>query len=286
MRRISLFVLLALSLATVPGTAAAAESETPFCESHTLHDYLAPMKRLPKVREPPFRATGRDIHFRGLEIAASGPTLAVSGGRAGYQLNWDTNPRWDITVTLARVDWRGRFMWLIGWRHLRLGELGAALITEPNIGLPRKPGVYRSTIVIRTSSGRKLAKFSNHYRVVRPTVHARLTPISPTYSPGATLFARLENPGAAFALFGEEHAIERLEGESWAPAPELPGDFTMPLQFVAPGKTSGRCIVFQIPTSMPLGRYRISQEVIFGWPRQPRDNEPRPRMYAEFDVVP
>jgi hypothetical protein len=289
MRRITLSALLALSLAAVPGDATAAEPETTepaFCESQTLHDYLAPLKQMPELREPPFRATGRFFRFRGVTIAASGPALAVSGGRAGYQLNWDTNPKWDVTVNLARVDWRGRFMWQIGWRHLRLGELGAALTAEPSIGLPRKPGAYRTIIVIRSPSGRKLAEFGNHYRVVRPTVHARLALSSPAYSPGAILFARVENPGAAFALFGEEYAIEKLEGESWVRAPESPGAFIMPLYFVAPGKTSGHCSVFPIPASTPPGRYRISQEVVFGWPRQPRDNEPRPTLYAEFDLVP
>lgn len=286
MRRITLIALLALSLAAVPG-AVAAEPEPPFCEDRALHDYLAPLKRMPELREPPYRATGRSFHLGGATVAASGSSLAVGGGRSGFQLMWDTNPRWDLTVNLARVDWRGRFLWHIGWRHLRLGELRPATIAEPNIALPRKPGAYRSTIVIRSPSGRKLAEFGNYYRVIKPSVRARLALSSSTYRRGETLFARVENPGAAFALFGQEYTIEKLEGEAWVRAPESPGPFVMPLYSIAPGRTSGHCIVFPTPTSMPPGRYRLSQEVIFGWQGEPRNGEQiRPLLYAEFDLVP
>lgn len=285
---VALLSLLALTLQAIPG-AAAAEPETPeppFCKSQTLHDYLAPLKRMPELREPPYRATGRSFHLRGVDIAASGPSLAVSGGSAGYQLNWDTNPKWNVTVTLSRVDWRGRVVQRIGQRHLRLGELAPAITTEPRFALPRKPAAYRTTLVIRSPSGRKFAEFGNYYRVVKPAVHASLAPSAPSYSPGDTLFARVENPGAAFVLFGQEYAIEKLEGESWIRAPESPGAFVMPLYFVAPGRTSGHCSVFQIPVSMPLGRYRISHEAVVSWPLQPRDRELRPTLSAEFDVVP
>jgi len=278
-----LLALLVFAL-VLPRPAAVAETESSFCESHTLHDYLAPLKRMPKLREPPFRRTGRAFHVRGLEVAASGPPLAVSGGRTGYQLNWETNPKFDITMALSRVDWHGKVIQRIERRHLRLGELAPALITEPNFVLPGKPAAYRTTIVIRSPSGRKLAEFGNYYRVIRPTVHSRLALSSDTYSPGATLFARVENPGAAFVLFGEEYTIEKLEGQLWVPAPESAGPFTMPLYFVAPGTTSGHCTVFPIPATMPAGRYRLSQEAVISWPLQRRQR--RPTLHAEFDVVP
>jgi len=170
-----LLALLALfvSALVLPGSATAA-AEPPFCEGHTLHDYLAPLKRMPKLREPPFRRTGKAFHVRGLEVAASGPPLAVSGGRTGYQLNWETNPKFDITMALSRVNWLREVVQRIEQRHLRLGELAPAVITEPNFALPGKPAAYRTTIVIRSPSGRKLAEFGNYYRVIRPTVHSRL----------------------------------------------------------------------------------------------------------------
>ena len=172
----------------------------------------------------------------------------------------------------------------LGQRRLRLGTLPPAVITEPHFALPGKSGPYRSTLLIRSPSGRKLAEFGNYYCVIKPGVHARLAPAATTYRPGAALFARVENPGAAFVLFGEEYTIEKLEGESWVPAPESPGPFPVPLYFVAPGTTSGHCTVFPIPTSMSTGRYRLSQETVISWPTQRR--ELRPVLHAEFDVVP
>lgn len=279
---IALLTLLALSLAAALSSAAASEPEPAFCARETLHDYLAPLKRMPKLRELPYRRRAEPL-FHGVNIGASGPSLAVSGGSAGYQLQWDTNPKWDITVTLARVNGGGKVVQRLGRRHLRLGDLGQALITEPHFALPEdKPAVYRTTLLIRSHSGRKLAEFGNYYRVIRHTVHTRLATDAKTYRPGSTLFARVEDPGAAFILFGEEFFIEKREGEEWVPLPEAP--FPMGLFEVAPGTTSNHCTVFPIPASMPVGRYRLSQEVVISWPTQLR--QLRPMLRAEFDVAP
>jgi hypothetical protein len=280
--RIALLTLLAVALLGAPSPAAASELEPPFCERTTLHDYLAPLKRMPKLRELPYRRKA-EPPFRGVHIGTAGPSLAVNGGRAGYQLQWDTNPRWDVTVTFARVNRNGKVVQQLGQRHLRLGQLAPAVIEEPSFAMPGKPAVYRTTLTIHSSTGRKLAEFGNYYRVIRPTVHARLAPVATVYRPGATLFARIENPGAAFVLSGEEYAIEKLEGESWVPAPESPGPFATPLYFVAPGTTGSHCTVFPIPTSMPAGRYRVSQEAVIIWPLERQ--EERPTLRAEFEVA-
>jgi hypothetical protein len=273
-----LLSLLALVLVASPAPAAAAEPEPAFCESKVLHDYLAPLKRMPKLRELPFRRRAEPL-FRGVRIGASGPTLAVSGGSAGYQLQWDANPKWDVEVTLARVNGRGKVVRRIGQRHLRLGALAPAVITEPHFRLPGKPAIYRSTLAIHSSTGRKLAEFGNYYRVIRPTVHTRLVLDADAYRPGGTLYARIENPGAAFILFGGEFTIDKLEGEGWVPTSEFPTG----LQYVAPGPTSPHCTVFPIPSGMAPGRYRLSQEALISWPSQRQ--ELRPTLHAEFDVT-
>lgn len=273
--------MLLIALTTFPAPAAAAEAEPAFCASETLHDYLAPLERLPKLRELPFRAK-EEIRFRGAYIGASGPSLAISGGSAGYQLQWDRNQNWEITVTFARVNRRGKVIHQLGRRHFRLGALAPATITEPHILLPGRPALYRTRLVIRSHSGRKLAEFGNYHRVIRPTVHTHLALTAPTYRPGSTLFARVENPGAAVVLFGQEYAIEQPEGESWVPIVEA--QFVIPLYWVAAGATSGHCIPFTIPTTMPLGHYRLTQEAVIGWTHQQR--QVRPKLHAEFDVVP
>jgi hypothetical protein len=271
--------MLLATISAPPAPAAASETEPAFCQSKVLHDYLAPLQRMPKLRELPFRRRAEPL-FRGVRIGASGPTLAVGGGSAGYQLQWDANPKWDITLTLARVNGRGKVVQPLGQRHLRLGALAPAVITEPHFRLPGKPAVYRTTLVIRSSIGRKLAEFGNYYRVIRPTVHTRLVPDATAYRPETTLFARVENPGAAFILFGGEFTIDKLEGAGWVPTSEFP----MGLFDVAPGTTSNHCTVFPIPGSMVPGRYRLSQEAVISWPSQRQ--ELRPTLHAEFEVVP
>jgi hypothetical protein len=279
---VALLALLVLPLLGAPSLAATSEPEPHFCETITLHDYLAPLKRMPKLRELPFRRRS-ETRFHGVYVGAAGPSLAVNGGRAGYQLQWDTNPRWDVTVTVAEVSAGGKVVRQLGQRHLRLGSLAPALGTEPSFTMPGKPAFYRSTLAIRSSSGRKLAEFGNYYRVIKPNVHVRLATDASTYRPGTTVFARIENPGAAFVLFGDGYEVESLEGAGWTPAPELPGPFWTPLSFVAPGTTGSHCLTVPIPTSTPAGRYRVSQETVLSWPFE--RHEQRPFLRAEFEVA-
>lgn len=277
-------VLAALSLAVLAtaNRTAAAEGEPAFCERQTLHDYLTPLQRMPKLRELPYRRVAEPF-FRGVRIGASGPSLAVGGGSAGYQFQWDKNPKWDVTVRLAQVNENGAVVLWIAERRLRTGALRPAEIVEPHFGLPNRPGFYRTMLMIRTSSGRKVAKFGNYYRVVRPKIATSFVTEAATYRPGETALARLDNTGAAFALFGEGFTVEGLRGETWGPVPEAPGPYTTGLQFVAPGSTSGHCLVFPVPTAMPPGRYRLAQETVISWPTEPKQR--RPILYAEFEVT-
>jgi hypothetical protein len=281
---LGMVVLAALStavLATANG-AAAAEGEPAFCERQTLHDYLTPLQRMPKLRERPYRGMAEPF-FRGVRIGASGPSLAVGAGSAGYQFQWDRNPKWDITVNLAQVNAKGVVVLRIAERRVRTAALRPAEVVEPHFGLPIRPGFYRTTLMIRTSSGRRVAKFGNYYRVVKPNVDASFVTDAATYRPGETVFAHLDNRGAAFALFGEGFKVEGLQGETWGPVPEAPGPYTTGLQFVAPGTTSNHCLPFPIPATLPPGRYRLAQETVITWPSLPGQH--RPILTTEFEVT-
>lgn len=278
---IALLAALALAIAVAPNRAAAAEGEPAFCESRTLHDYLTPLKRMPKLRELPYRARS-DLSFHGVSVGSAGPSLVVNGGRAGYQLSWEKNPGWDLTVTFAQVRSNGAILRWIGARHLRLGALAPIRIVEPSFGMSGGPGFYRATLTIHTRSGRKLARFGNYYRVIRPTIDARMVAAAAAYRPGETLFARVENPGASYVSFGGEYDVEGLQGETWGPVPEVPGPIEAPRHLVAPGTTGGRCLAFPIPSSMPAGRYRLAQEAVSSWPLATRFFASM--LYAEFEI--
>jgi hypothetical protein len=281
---LGIVVLAALSLAALAtaNRAAATEGEPAFCGRQTLHDYLTPLQRMPKLRELPYRRKSEPL-FRGVQIGASGPSLAVGAGSAGYQFQWDKNPKWDIFVRLDQVNAKGAAVLLIDDRRVRTDAQRLAEVIEPHFGLPERPGFYRTVLTIRSSSGHKLAKFGNYYRVVKPKVDASFVTDAATYRPGETVFARLDNRGADFALFGEGFKVEGLQGETWGPVAEAPGPYTTGLQFVAPGVTGAHCLPFPIPTTMPPGRYRLAQETVFSWPSFAGQH--RPILTTEFEVT-
>lgn len=277
---------LALLAVAMPRQAAAAEGQPAFCESVTLHDYLTPLKRMPKLRELPFRRKAEPL-FRGVRIGASGPSLAVGAGSAGYQLQFpipaDKNPSWDITVNLTQVNAKGAVVLRMGERRLRSAAMRGGGVAEPHFGLPERPGFYRTIMVIRTTSGGKVATFGNYYRLVKPKTDMRFVPNAASYRPGETVFSRLENPGAAFALYGEGFKVEGLQGAVWGPVPAAPGPYGIGLQYVAPGTTSRYCLPFLIPTTMPAGHYRLAQETVISWPSL--HGQHRPILYTEFEVT-
>jgi hypothetical protein len=280
---IASLAVLALLAVAAPPAAGATVAEPAFCARTTLHDYLAPVSRLPKLRELPYRRIA-EPKFRGVSIGASGPALAVGGGSAGYQFQWDKNPDWDVTVKLARVNARGALVTRLGERRFDSVALQDDAIAEPHFGLPERPGFYRTVLTIRSSSGRRLARFGNYFRLIEPKVDMHFTPQSPSYRPGETVFARLENPGAAIALFGESFKVEGLQGETWGPVAAAPGTYASALQWVGAGSTSRYCLTFPIPTALPAGRYRLAQETVISWPSL--HGQQRPVLHAEFEVLP
>jgi hypothetical protein len=273
---------LALAVLGTASRAVAAEGEPTFCERQTLHDYLTPLERMPKLRELPYRRHAEPF-FRGVRIGAAGPALAIGGGRAGYQFQWDKNPNWDITVNLAMVNAKGAVVRQVDHRHLRTAALTPAEVVEPHFQLTSSIALYRTTLIIRSAAGRTLARFGNYYRVVGPTVDASFVTEAPSYRPGETVFARLENRGAAYGLFGEGFKVEALQGETWGSVPEAPGPYTTGLQFVAPGATGGHCLPFPIPATLPPGRYRLAQETVLSWPTWAGQH--RPILTTEFEVT-
>jgi hypothetical protein len=158
----------------------------------------------------------------------------------------------------------------VGWQADR--QIGRAF------KLGGKPALYRLTVVFDSARGKRLASFQRYFRVVEPTVHRRLALNAPSYQPGQTVFARVENFGTEVAAYGVPFAIERLDAGGWGIAPESPdGSWILPMLASGPGET-GPCTGFLIPPEMPPGHYRMSKELI-------RDSAGE-TLTAEFDVHP
>jgi hypothetical protein len=271
------------------GTASAAvvyEPQPPFCEEQVVHDYLAPLERLPTLPSPP--VSGQlGVGPPSLRIKAL-PALVVGKGLVGYKLNLRLKAkavhlRWRAITTLSRVDWHGDEVEAIARTDRRLGTIKAGQGAGVQFELDGVPAPYRVLTVIRNEAGKPLDRYGFYFRLVPAKDSARLALNASSYRPGQTVFMRVENLGTGSVTYGVPYSIEQLQGTTWSLAPQSPrGPWILPLLYSAPGK-SGRCGEFRIPSDMPAGHYRAVKGITLGLVQRPEDLTYRT---AEFDVLP
>lgn len=274
------------AISASPAAAVTYEPEPQFCEPSLVHDYLAPLKRLPKLHWP---ATERNPVFGSGNVTLSQvQSLVVGKGTIGFRLglrnyNHPAHPTWKLTVTLSRIDWRGRSRETVGLKTISVTSISRDSEPSADFDVAAKPAAYRLTLVALTPSGRKLGRYGSYFRVVPITRKAQLGLNDTTYRPGQTVFARVENNGTMDVSYGVPYSIERLDGSTWVTAPESPkGPWILPLLISPPGGT-GRCNGFWIPPTMSPGQYRVAKGVNFGWPGR---NRPETTLTANFQIAP
>lgn len=290
MRSVSLAALAALLVAAwaaAPARAVAppAPPDPSFCEGTVVRDFLAPTKRMPKLRSPrrdgtlPFRP-------RGIGLFAWHPGLEPKADEEiGYVFSLrrhaPARPRWRVDARLELVDWRGRRLKQVAGKRRQVRRLGRdRRRLNLKLPLPRRIGFYRYSAEFRGPSGKLLGRLGFYARVMAPVKRIRLALSSPTYTPGQTVLGRIENLGTGSVYFGSPYRIERYDGGVWTRAPETPQAFPMPL-YTAGSGLSSPCSPFRIPHSMPLGRYRMVKEVDFAIGQRAQSAT----IAAEFDVV-
>lgn len=293
-RRISALVLAAiaaLAVSAAPPVIGAVTYETAptaFCRPTVLRDYLAPLDRLPKPHSPgPSGRLGfgpRSIRIRPL------PSLLVGGGTIGYKLFLAKgapaqHPDWTVVTTLERVSWRGRPAETHNHARRHVTTISKSHEAGEEFRVNRYAFPYLLTVVFRDKSGKELGEYGFYFRVVDATANARFGLSAPSYRPGGTVFARIENIGSSQVTYGGAYAIERLEGAAWTKAPESPkGPWVLPMYSTAAGMTENGCHSFWLPPTMPPGRYRISKEAQFPALRGPGSDEPK-LVSGEFDIT-
>lgn len=281
---------LTLSAATPAAGAVTYEmAPSTFCSATVLRDYLAPLDRLPKLHSPgPSGQLGfgrRSIRLQPL------PSLLVGGGMIGYKLFLSRgapaqHPNWTVITTLTRVNWRGRIAETHSHARRHVTTISRSRGAGVEFRVNRYAFPYLLTVVFRNQAGKELGEYGFYFRVVDATANAHLGLSAPSYRPGSTVFARVENLGSSPVSYGAPYAIEHLDGATWSKAPESPpGPWIMPLYLTAGGMTENGCHSFWIPPTMPPGRYRISKEAQFPALRRPASDEPR-LLNGEFDITP
>jgi hypothetical protein len=282
----------ALALSAPAPAAAAVTYETAppaFCRATVLRDYLAPLGRLPKLHSP---GPAGQLGFGPTSIRLQPlSTLLVGGGSLGYKLFLSRgaptqHPNWTVVTTLARINWRGRSVETHNHARRHVTTISRSRGAGVEFRVNRYPAPYLLTVVFRNEAGKELGEYGFYFRVVTATANAQFGLSAPSYRPGSTVFARIENLGSSPVSYGAPYAIERLEGSAWSKAPESPGGpWILALYVTGPGTTESGCHGFWIPPTMPPGRYRISKEVQFIAMRGPGSQEPR-LLGGEFDVTP
>jgi len=280
MARLIGLIVLALTVLAAPASALSADPPLNFCE----RKIVAPDIPWNSWQEP--KPDGR-LGFGPSSIRMNVlPRLVVSGGKIGYELSVlpgaeTAHPRWKVQTSLSRVPSRNADA-LLKRREQRLRTVSASRRTTFFFEAPSKPGSYFVAAQFKSLADRPLGYFRLYFRVSPPTFQARLALYATYYAQGQTVFGRIDNHGTAPVLYGAPYRIERFDGTSWSLAPESPNAFILPQYTALPGESGADCSPFEIPSSMPFGRYRMVKEVGFGG----HPEREAVILAAEFNIVP
>jgi len=230
---------------------------------------------MPELRKPPLdehlpfgpaRVFLGQISYGPLLVGNSAVGFSLS--YSPYRRNHHLSPRldWNILARLTRVDRRGQAKKVLGVIEKRVSRLRST-DDRPSGNLSLafdipKPGLYRIESTFHDQSGKRLGRFGEYFRALRPSLDARLTLNGTSFQPGDTVSARLENYGTESLFYGLDYSIEYYNGASWTRSPTQPTYTVVPAigLGIGPGQAAS-CWNFHIPTDAPSGLYRFVKEV-------------------------
>lgn len=284
----------------IVGSAPASPAMAAFCQTAIVHNYAKPLERMPDLRKPPME---QHLPFGPARVffgqIGHGPLLVgqsaigFSLSYSPYRRNHHLSPRldWNIVTRLTWVDQRGRAKKVLGVIEKRVNRLRST-DDRPSGDLSlafdvSKPGLYRIESIFRDQSGKRLGRFGEYIRVLRPSLDVRLTLNGMSFRPGDTVSARLENYGTEPLFYGLGYSIEYYDGASWARPPTQPTYTVVPAIGLSSGPgQAASCWNFPIPTDAPSGRYRFVRDVEhFAGGLLPRKGKTL-TLAAEFNVAP
>jgi hypothetical protein len=258
------FVSCAFLAGVLPAVASGA-----LCEYGVVRDYAKPLRRLPHLRQNPLT---EHLSFGPARVFLNhrGGPLFVGGGEVGYSLSFSPyfpghhlSPplNWIVESRYVRVDERGRPTQVRGRVVRRVKRLHSSE-DKPSGTLDflfkvGRPALYRLEITFSAFSGKRLARFGEYMRVVKPELDASLSLSGTAFQPGEHVLATVDNYGTTSLSFGLDRTIEYFNGASWEPAPNSSqGAVPLPLLWAGPG-ASAQCWGFTIPAAEPQGLYRF-----------------------------
>jgi hypothetical protein len=248
-----------------------------FCDSSTVRGNPEELRRLPPLHQAPSSEqlpfAPETTRFRQFD------EFQIGEAEIGFALRQSNGHRTDplgltVIATFTRINRQGNLVESIG----RIETQVSSIKGYETISFFRKvsrPGFYRVGIFFWDNRLLSLGKYGAYFRLlplrIRPP---RLALNARTFKPGDQVLARVENFSSESISYGVPYRIERLDGAAWMRAPESPGRFIKPLYRSGPGST-GPCLPFGIPPSMPSGTYRMVKPIRFESP-----------LFARFEVLP
>ncbi|MGE5281858.1 MAG: hypothetical protein ACM3N0_05980 [Chloroflexota bacterium] len=284
------FVSCAILAGSLPAVASGA-----LCEYGVVHNYTKPLKRLPHLRPSP---PAEHLPFGPARVFLnhSGGPLFVGGGEVGYSLSFSPyfsghhlSPplNWIVEARYVRVDRRGRPTKVRGHIVRRVKRLHSSE-DKPSGTLDflfkvGRPALYRLEITFSKLSGKRLARFGEFLRVLKPKLDTGLSLNGTAFQPGEHVLATVNNYGTTSLSFGLSRTIEYFDGASWEPAPNSSqGPIPLPLLWAGPGD-SAQCWSFTIPPEEPQGLYRFVIHVDSSRPHPAVKGKPL-TLSSEFQV--
>lgn len=229
--------LVALALLTSSVWLSATPAKADFCQVAKVRDYEKPLKRLPRVPAPPFDDRLDFAPARTFLGRYSPGPLQVGPGQRGFTINFspeETSPQpsrqlnWQIAASLVALDRSGDPIGkpkVIEKRVKRLrpdSERYRGL--DFSFAVPGKPALYRVELVFENKAGKRIARFGENFRVLKPSLDVDLILNGTTFRRGEFLRASLVNRGAGFLGFGLGKSIEYWDGATWTTPPvKFPG---------------------------------------------------------------
>lgn len=272
-RAVAIWILVFLAMSAVTSVRAAGNG---FCQTATLRDYYKPLKHLPALHPSPL---GEDLPFAPPRIGLSrlsGQQLQVGAGERGFTLSFDpyetnrVSPSrrldWQVTARLVSLDKRGKTRAVVGKVERRVERLRPTSEgfhgLKFDFDLPGKPAVYRLEIAFESKSGKRLGRFGEYIRVLRPSLDVGISLDATSYHRGETLRATLDNRGAAFLSFGLSRLIEYWDGTAWTQPPvAFPGGPIPAIGLLLGPGESASCWSVAIPPDAVPGTYRFLENV-------------------------
>jgi hypothetical protein len=257
-------ISLALCALVFTTGAASARADPGFCSpKQPARDFglswLPPVREVPRSGQLPFARPNVNIY-------GSESHVVTEPGTFGYgfsEENFDGTVRLEWTVTAQ--------MWILGRRGMPVREVDSETLYIGDLDAGEQPhiyvdtlgrrGFYRADFQFADKDGRHLGAYSAYVKVARPFWKAKLKLDKRVYERGDRVYSRAANLGTRTMTYGENFEVQRREGKSWVPAPDLtPNGWLLWLGIGRPG-SPGLCSSVRLPGDVAPGRYRIVKEV-------------------------